>query len=437
MPALPALGPAGFRFTDPTFGSTMIRVTDANTRPTSPNVSFRTPAASPQVAWNSTSSYFYVVSTDGAVVPYTFDASAKRASRLPGSGDGGLQLNFYGEPTFSSVDANAIYGVSSTSNNRTVARYDFSTKTYSPVVDLDRLFSGLANTYVGALNSSGVPTEYMTVVFGGSSQDHHYQLMWFPVDNLGARKVLDTTASTLNGAPTNILLNFHLHAAVLDKTGRYVYFFPTVVDVAAPRNASPLYIWDTNTDILTAVTSGGRDGFPDAHPGGHSTAGFSYLVNHDCCVIGPWDGAQWEMRSVTSPLGPWDLIRAVLTPQEISLSDHPTWNNAQPTVLVPFITATYRYGINLTAWRAWDDEIIAVETNAPAGTGATVWRFAHHRSNVASDADPAYLSFWYTPRPNVSPNGRWAIFTSNWEKTLGFDPREKAFREDVFAVELK
>jgi hypothetical protein len=436
-PALPALGPAGFTFADPTYGSTMIRVTDANTRPTSPNLSFRTPSASPQVAWNSTSSYFYVVTTDGGVVPYAFDASAKKASRLPGSGDGGLQLNFSGEPTFSSVNADLIYGVSNRSNNRTVARYDFATKTYSTLVDLDTLVSGLADTYVGAVNSSGVPTEYMTVFFGGSSQDHHNQLMWFPVSNLGARKILDTTASTLNGTATNILLNFRLHAVVLDKSGRYVYIFPTVVDVAAPRNASPFYVWDTNTDIITAITSGGRDGFPDAHPGGHGTAGFTYLVNHDCCVSSSWDAGQWLLRSATSPLTPWDLIKPILTPQEISLSDHASWNNAQPAALVPFISATYRYGINVAAWRGWDDEIIAIETNAPAGTGATVWRFAHHRSDVASDVDPSYLSFWYTPRPNVSPDGRWVMFTSNWEKTLGFDPRDKAFREDVFLVQLQ
>ena len=436
-PALPALDLAGFTFTDPTFGSTMIRVTDPNTRPTSPNISFRTPSASPQVAWNSTSSYFYVGSTDGALVPYAFDAIAKKASRIPGSGDGGLMLNFSGEPTFSSVNANLIHGVSNTSNNRTITRYDFAAKTYSTVVDLDTVVTGLAGTYVGAVNSGGVPTEYMTVFFGGGSQDHHNLLMWFPVENLAAKKIVNTTASTLNGTATNILLNFQLHAVVLDKSGRYVLLFPTVPDVAAPRNASPVYLWDTSTDIFTAITSGGRDGFPDAHPGGHATAGFGYVVNHDCCVSGSWDGAQWEMRSMTSPLAPWDLIHPILTPQEIFLSDHPTWNNAQPSTLVPFISATYRYGINPAAWRAWDDEIIAVETDVPAGTGADVWRFAHHRSNVASDTDPSVLSFWYTPRPNVSPDGRWATFTSNWEKTLGYDPREHAFREDVFIIELK
>ena len=104
-------------------------------------------------------------------------------------------------------------------------------------------------------------------------------------------------------------------------------------------------------------------------------------------------------------------------------------------------SANYRYGLNTTAWRAWDEEIIAVQTDvAFAGQGATVWRFAHHRSNVANDDDPTTLSFWYTPRAIVSQDGRWAIFTSNWDKSLGIDSRGQPgemYRQDVFIVELK
>jgi hypothetical protein len=123
------------------------------------------------------------------------------------------------------------------------------------------------------------------------------------------------------------------------------------------------------------------------------------------------------------------------------LADHQSWANAQPGALLPFISATYRYGLNTTAWRAWDDEIIAVQTDvAFAGQGGTVWRFAHHRSNVANDNNPSIMSFWYTPRAIVSQDGRWAMFTSNWDKTLGIDSRGDPggmYRQDVFIVELK
>lgn len=66
-----------------------------------------------------------------------------------------------------------------------------------------------------------------------------------------------------------------------------------------------------------------------------------------------------------------------------------------------------------------------------------MWRLAHHRSGVANDVDPSRIYFWYTPRPYVSPDGRWVLLTSNWEKTLGADTAPEAgggFRQDVFLL---
>mgnify|MGYP006159706931 CR=1 FL=1 len=44
-----------------------------------------------------------------------------------------------------------------------------------------------------------------------------------------------------------------------------------------------------------------------------------------------------------------------------------------------------------------------------------MWRLAHHRSNVADDGDPGRISFWYTPRPNVSPDGRWWMLYHSYD----------------------
>jgi hypothetical protein len=106
---------------------------------------------------------------------------------------------------------------------------------------------------------------------------------------------------------------------------------------------------------------------------------------------------------------------------------------------VPVISATYRYGDNTAPWRAWDDEIIGIQT--AGGIGGIVWRFAHHRSLVASDTVPTTPYFWYEPIANVSPDGKWVLFTSNWEKTLGRDSSNDSsgagtFRQDVFVVQL-
>src|SRR5262249_60303472 len=102
------------------------------------------------------------------------------------------------------------------------------------------------------------------------------------------------------------------------------------------------------------------------------------------------------------------------------------WYHRAPGTLVAFVAAFSRTANETAPWRPWDDEIVAVQTSG--SSGATVWRFAHHRT--------ALVSFWDTPRANVSQDGRWAIFTSNWERTLGGDPGGGP-REDVFMVELR
>jgi carbohydrate binding protein with CBM6 domain len=434
-PTLPVLGPAGYTFNDPTFGSKIARVTDGNTRPGLLNRSFRVPSNAHLAAWNASSTLFFVLSNDGTVIPYSFDQTTMTASRIraSGSGDGGLTLAFYVEAQFSLVNPNVIYGAASGGNGRTISQYDFGTGTYSPLIDLDSIVSGLQGTYVGAVMSGGTTDEKLVTFFGGGSQDRHFYLMWSPVGNPAARKILDTHASTINGVATSVTLNFNIHAAAVDKSGRFVFVYPTGVDLNAPRNAAPVYLWDTQNDSIVELTNG-RNGTLDVHPGGHDAAGYGYSINQDCCTSSSWDAMQWEFRNLTNPLHPGDLISPVLSPKEIYAADHTTWNNARADALVPVISSTYRLPADTTAWRAWDDEIIGVDTTG--GVGGLVYRFAHHRSDIRSDTDPSQAYFWYEPIANVSPDGQFVLFTSNWEKTLGRDAAEGTARQDVFVVRL-
>src|SRR5262245_49636195 len=81
-PPLVRLGAAGFSFNDPAFGSPMWRVTDRLTRSDAVDRSFRTPSATHQNAWSAASSYFYVVSNGGTIIPFSFDAATAGFSRL-------------------------------------------------------------------------------------------------------------------------------------------------------------------------------------------------------------------------------------------------------------------------------------------------------------------------------------------------------------------
>jgi hypothetical protein len=437
-PGTPAPAAAGGRFNDVVFGSRLARITDANTRPGTWGVSYRSPSNSHQNAWSRSGSFFFVVSTDGAVVPFSFDRKTVTAARISpsGAGEGGLVLRFGGEPEFSFVD-DSLFGVYNGpgSNLRTISAYDFGANSYTPLLNLDDAVAGLAGTYVGGLSASAGAVERIGAFFGGGWQGQHRYVVVFERRNPAARRVVDTIASTVDGLPTNIPLNFRLHHAFIDKSGQYVMLYPPAVDQQAPRRASPTYIWTLATNQFQELP------LLAARVSGHDGIGFGYLTNQDCCTRSTWDAMQWQIRPLAAPYTIADLISPVLLPKQVMMADHQSWTHAQEGRLVPIISSTYRVGLNTNPWRAWDDEIIAVQTDvAFAGQGAAVWRFAHHRSNIANDDDPSVLNFWYTPRAIVSQDGRWAIFTSNWDKTLGIDSRGQPggmYRQDVFLVELK
>ena len=433
-PIVPTVGAAGTSLFDPVFSSQLWRITDGATRPSAPNRSYRTPSGTHQNAWSADGAYFYVVSTDGTIVPYAFDAAAERARRIEsGSGDeGGLVLRFYIEPHFSYVTPGVIYGSASGGTLRTIDAYDFSRNTYERILDLDQLVSGLSGTYVGGIGSSSGDRERLIAFFGGTSQDRHHYAVVFERQDTARRQLVDTRASTINGRPTNIPLNFMLHHAFIDRSGRFALLYPTGGDRQAPRNAAPVYLWNIDSGTFTELPS------IAARSNGHDAYGYGMMVNQDCCTGTTWDAAQWQFRRLETPMSTRDIIGSVVLPKSVFLAEHPSWHNARPDTLTPFITALYRYGGNDVPWRPWDDEIVAVDT---AGEGAgTVWRFAHHRSDVAHDDDRTRINFWYTPRPNVSQDGRWALFTSNWEKRLGTDPRGEVggrYRQDVFLLKLR
>ncbi len=438
-PPLPSLPASGSMIVDPAFQSAIYRMTDRSTRPARLDRSYRTPSSAHQHSWSLSHRYFYVVSTDGTVLPFAFDDATGRATRVNPSatGEGGLILQFFIEPQFSYLSDNLIYGSynGSGATLRTIDQYDFSTGRYSQLMNLDLVAPNLAGTYVGWIGSSGGPIERIATFFGGAAQGYHYLAMVFDKNDPTKRRVVNTKASTIDGRPTNIPLNFSLHAMAIDRSGRYAMLYATGADMTGTRKAAPSYLWDIDTGHITEMP------LVSANNGGHDTYGYGTRVNQFCCTTSTtYDGAQWQYRSLDNPLVTRDVIPVVMTPKLVYVADHQSWHNARPDVLVPFITALYRSSPDTAAWRAWDEEIVGVQPDPPAGSPGVVWRFAHHRSDVRSDVDPTRPTFWYMPRPSISDDGRWALFTSNWEKSLGIDPGGDAtatHRQDVFLVRLQ
>lgn len=374
---------------------------------------------------------FYVRSTDGTIIPYEFNASTMQATRiLPAAGgDGGLTVVSQAEPQFSFRlrDTMFVSRQDAVDDWPIVGRFDFATRSYSDIINLGALTEVAAHTYAGALSSSAFVPERVSVMFGGQ-QDTHYKVAVF--DASGANPiVLNSIESWIERGgvrkATNIHLGFNLHHAWIDKSGNFVMLYPVG---ASPV---PYLIWNIQTDVLTEVSW-----LAD----GHDTVGFGAQVNQACCTSSTYDAAQWQYRQLMTPTMTRDLIAPVLQPTEVYFADHTSWNNAHPVRLMPVLASTYRYydgGINTAPWRAWDNEVIAIET--AARDNPRVWRFAHHRSNVEYDGNPSATYFWYLPRAVISPDGRWALFTSNWEKSLGAAAGAEpggSFRTDVFLIAL-
>jgi len=387
-PAPLALGPAGFAFTDPTFGSPMWRVSDAST---SSGSSIRVPSNAQIAAWNSDGTKFYGMTQGGSTVVFGFNGTT--VTKLNVSVPSQL------EPAFSYTDPNVIYGV----QGHKVKAWTLAGCTsagvcpVSDVLDLDVTYATLAlpgDTYIGGvLTADG---DQWAAFFGGAGQDKHVFV------HHSGKGLKD-----LRG------VGWKIHSIMLERSGRFVLIYPAVDPNTGqlPVGVAQIQVWDTQTDTIAPVTT---------LNGGHASVGYGTLINADCCSGGTWDAAQWQIRKLSALSTPANLIPSVLTPQHIYDAEHTNWRASRPDVAVPVVSATYRVGsgLNETDYprRAWDEEVIAVATD---GSGK-VWRFAHTQSILNGE-------FWNQPIVNVSPSGRFAIFTSNWGTS----------RQDVFLVNLR
>jgi hypothetical protein len=408
-PPLPVLSGAGYQFTDPTSGSKMLRVTDANTRPDFVGRLWASPSSAETSAWNTDSTKFFVIGGGGEVVPYRFDPATMTASRMgdPSNATGGLLLFFGGEPSFSFVDPDVLYGVDWAERNRMVA-YRVSTATQSTVHDVQTCLPGAA-VHEGNISVTKGDQRLLDYV-GGTAQGLDTYVYVYD-RTLGCRW-LNTQTGQVGGAwgPTgtyNGEAGWFMHNARILKNGKWARI------VASSASTAGVYFWNIETlDVIPCNIGLGPD-----FCGGHQVMGFDTVINQR----GLGDGLDFAIRPMRNPAAAGPLITPLLTPPSWGQDTHPSWNNVQADEKQPVCLAVYRAD-NLVQ-RAWDGEIVCVETD---GVASTVWRFAHHRSQ--------YLSFWDSPRANVSQDGRFALFASNWELTLGIGPYGP--REDAFIVRL-
>jgi hypothetical protein len=169
------------------------------------------------------------------------------------------------------------------------------------------------------------------------------------------------------------------------------------------------------------------EGKPPMSCGGHHAMGYQHMVNPS--------RRHHPMELLVRPLNDLSKVTPLVKdpPQTEGWYDkHLSWNNVDKDDTYPTCFSNYRDDNPMTPATAlkvvgpWENEINCVEMD---GKGSKIWRFAHHYSTAKN-------GFWSTPRGNVSQDGHFFVFTSDWEDTLGKGPQGN-YRSDVFIVELK
>jgi hypothetical protein len=405
MATPPKLGPAGTLYKDPTYGTTVARITDENTI-SGMTLSYRVANEFWGNDWNTDATLFYLQDSTGTFLPYRFDPKTMVATPIPDKAKPGTSLKMpLASGGFSRTDPNILYGLAA----GTIAQFDFSTQTTTEIVALTTLVPGSSGYALGVqAGTSGL----LAAVFGGPEQDEMPYIATYD-PSTKASHVLDVTKSTLDGKALGTAIGGGVHIFRMDVTGRYLAF-----EVAG--GSSTEWVWDTTAGTVTTLPS------------------------LDAVGAGAWvskassGSYAWDLQTFAAPTKSTSLITPA-APVDSMASASLEWKNATAAALAPLIVETMRAPGDTSSWHAWDEEVIAVRTDSvliPGEGGVSeteVWRFAHtfntYSGTIYSDA------YYYLYIPRVSQNGWFVLFDSNWNSSLGMDNQNEP-RTDAFVVAL-
>jgi hypothetical protein len=412
----PTMGPAGSIVTDPNFGSRIVRITDAKTDPRRPDESYSTPSSSEQNSWNTDGTKFYVRGVDGGFLLFDFDPATLTVHRI-----GTPSVSWTGEPQFSYSQPTILFGI--TNGQPAFQQYDISTNRSSDVNEVSKR-AKLDSADLGHAISVSADDRRMTMVVG-SEQDTNYLV--YVYDLTKGCRWYNARTGEVGGqwgpkGTVSITDRYLIHDARMNKSGQFVEIIKSGASVAGgtpSANSAPSFVWNVETMEVTPCGPKGCKG--------HHALGYSHLLNPS--------EQEHPMDLWIRPLSQLDRTAPLIKqlPAVQGWYDlHISWNNANLDDSNPACLSTYRRdnpdapGAAGKVLGSWENEILCVEAD---GKDSKVWRFAHTYSTAQN-------GFWSSPRGNVSQDGRFYMFTSDWEDQLG-RKGTSLYRTDVFIVELK
>ena len=468
----PTLPRAGGSFVDPTFGTTVLRITDPSNAPFGASVN----SAAQDSMFNSDGSLFYLHQRDadgnGTTVLYSVDASTHKAALLGAFPT--AQGLVYDGARWDPSNPSVLYAVVMSSATRqlwqltlplpgtAVLLHDFSREIPTGGYPYSRVQVSPDSRYFAIAASSGA--------YGVGQDAYDYVVVWDR--QTGVVKVLNTAQRL--GSP--------LHSMVLDNSGQYA--------IVERGDWTGSYIWHWPSDTLSARLA---VGLPDAF-GGHK-------IPSDGQIISPGpDAGQWVLRSLATParfstilvypkkngrdnwfedshssrlLRDGSFVQSRYAAGLVGGSSFQPFQGAVyrlpgylklssgldvPTNIrfggvdlkqvsgIPNAPGTWSYdgstdtislwlpgnvdprgsaasqSLVIFDWRPLMEEIVQL---APDGGSWTWRRLAHHRTQ--------YTGIWgSTPRANADPTGRFVLFKTNWDKTL--KNADGSDREDAFLL---
>ena len=413
----PATGPAGSIISDPTFGSRIVRVTDAKTDSRGASESYSTPSSAEQNSWNTDDTRFYVRGIDSRLLLFDFNVSTMAVHPT-----GSPNVSWIGEPQFSYSQPNILYGIAS--HGPIFQQYDISTNRTADVHDASKCLK-LKSSDAGRTISVSADDQRLTMVVG-PEQDTDYLV--YVYDRAKGCRWYNAQTGEIGGQwgiKGNISIpdRYLIHDARMNKSGRFVEITrsgASVPGVTPPPNPAPAFVW--NVDTMEVVPCGPKG------CKGHHALGYSHLLNpsEQEHPLDLWIRPLNRLDATTPLIKPLPAIQGWY-------DLHISWNNVNSDDSAPACLSTYRRdnpnapGAPPQVLGPWENEILCVETD---GKASKIWRFAHTYSTAQN-------GFWSSPRGNVSQDGRFYMFTSDWEDQLGQVPGSALYRTDVFIVELK
>lgn len=410
IPPAPALGPANSVIKDPTFGSQILRVTDQNTNN---GESFVSTDSGFLRAWNANSTAIKLTGPHGdgywlEFNPATFTVGTGSSQPVIHS------LPFAANWEWSTVNPDIIYFL----NGNQIGQYNKST---AVITNLGGPPNGDAVTYMAAVVGQD---NWVCSAAGSGSQNSYTEIYCVNPISPSVSKFINILNKTINGVVSSDP-NWPVAASgqsigIHDVSGGTGASWLEVTFHGNSWGGNGGAVFDLGTNTWSEVTNA------DYYWSGHVFMGNGTYANSAGSVNGS-DSRGMVTRNPDNLMNSSQYLFIEQPPNTLNQwcdADHSSWFNSMSNPKAPILIS--RYTIVTPCNFTWTGEILAAAVDG----SNTVWRFAHNHNG-------GNVCYYAESFAQISNDGRWALFSSYWDGTLGADT---AFgcstRIDSFIVDL-